>query len=279
MAGCLILVSMHHSVMDGAGAAAMIALWASHCRRVGQDESHEAFARSQAPLGGMAWTRDAFDRSHLMVAEGDGSADANPDYIVLPPSMAGLGFQGRSQSLERCIFYISPGALQRLKALAAPVNSSRSVANQKWVSTNDALSAFMWKAVVAARMPNVEKDQARPSKWSRRLARPVDYIRQLLGYSKLGGVKDDDRMSTHTMAVDCRVFMGDKLPKVYFGNLALLSTAQVPLTTLLSPEPSTLPDLALEIRKKVGQMSAQNIKNSTAFVNAVRDLSGLMGRF
>ena len=50
------------------------------------------------------------------------------------------------------VFYLSPEALKTLKADASPDNATE-LSDQTWISTNDAVSALLWRTVMAVQSP------------------------------------------------------------------------------------------------------------------------------
>ncbi|KAJ5321909.1 uncharacterized protein N7506_011039 [Penicillium brevicompactum] len=59
---------------------------------------------------------------------------------------------GTSFYLWTKVFYLSPEALKTLKADASP-DSATELSDQKWISTNDAVSALLWRTVMAVQSP------------------------------------------------------------------------------------------------------------------------------
>ncbi|KAK1965883.1 hypothetical protein LY78DRAFT_657873 [Colletotrichum sublineola] len=63
----------------------------------------------------------------------------------MPPKILSEDHRGQ-------IFYFSPESLARLKSEASPTNATEPT-EQKWITTNDALSALLWRTVMAVQSP------------------------------------------------------------------------------------------------------------------------------
>ncbi|PIG85466.1 hypothetical protein AARAC_007094 [Aspergillus arachidicola] len=94
------------------------------------------------------------DQERVMRSSGrnPGLLENHPEYTLLPftPSSATPKMMAQSHSAQ--VFYFSPESLQELKAEASPVHASVP-SDQKWISTNDALSALLWRTVMKVQWP------------------------------------------------------------------------------------------------------------------------------
>ncbi|KAF7175196.1 hypothetical protein CNMCM7691_006600 [Aspergillus felis] len=76
----------------------------------------------------------------------------HPEWTILPFTPTSPPPKMMSPNHRGQIFYFSKDSLKALKAEASPANATESH-DQQWVSTNDALSALLWRTVMAAQIP------------------------------------------------------------------------------------------------------------------------------
>jgi methylglutaconyl-CoA hydratase len=118
--GLLLVISIHHSVMDGYGITKVIEALAHNCRVA--DDSKSSFE----PV--------TYDRSQLSNCEGEGDITKLQAYSVVgTPALRSV-----SKNVITTSFRLFMPALKSLKAAASPANG--------WVTTHDALNALCWRA-------------------------------------------------------------------------------------------------------------------------------------
>ncbi|KAJ6189971.1 hypothetical protein N7519_004879 [Penicillium mononematosum] len=120
-------------------------IWAEECRRA---QGLEILDPIQLPE--VIWQ----DREQVTKPSGynAGKPEDHPEYSLLPftpqgapPKMTSLNHRGQ-------VFYFSPESLAALKAEASPANATEPT-DQKWISTNDAFAALLWRTVIAVQSP------------------------------------------------------------------------------------------------------------------------------
>lgn len=120
-------------------------VWAEECRRAQGLPIDDPYDIDPAMVS---------DRQLLMEPTGkrEGKHEDHPEYHILesgpktvPPKMLSSDYRGQ-------IFYFSPAALKALKAEAAPANAKDAL-GVSWISTNDALSALLWRTLLAVQHP------------------------------------------------------------------------------------------------------------------------------
>ncbi|PYI16551.1 hypothetical protein BO99DRAFT_483749 [Aspergillus violaceofuscus CBS 115571] len=134
-----------HMAGDGNSFSTWTAIWAEECRRAQGLEIMAPFQLLDA-----VWK----DRERVTKPSGRnaGELENHPEYTLLhftppgaPPKMTSLNHRGQ-------VFYFSPDSLAALKVEASPGNATEP-SDQKWISTNDALSALLWRTVMAVQSP------------------------------------------------------------------------------------------------------------------------------
>ncbi|RDW66612.1 hypothetical protein BP5796_09361 [Coleophoma crateriformis] len=94
------------------------------------------------------------DRELLMKPSGRnaGHLKDHSEYTLLSFTPTGAPLKMASKNHRGQVFYFSPEMLQALKKEAWP-DKARASTTQKWISTNDALSALLWRTVMAVHFP------------------------------------------------------------------------------------------------------------------------------
>ncbi|EYE90632.1 uncharacterized protein EURHEDRAFT_417297 [Aspergillus ruber CBS 135680] len=142
--GLILTWCILHMVGDGTSFYTWTKVWASKCRSALQ-ESFEPIHLDDA-----IWR----DRDRMMMPSGRnfGFLKTHPEYTLLPFTPAGAPPRMLSPHHRGQVFYFSPAALKALKAEASPAHATVP-SHQPWVSTNDALSALLWRTVMAVQSP------------------------------------------------------------------------------------------------------------------------------
>lgn len=200
--GLLLVVNGLHSCMDMAGQAEMIRLLAKACRG-------EPFTTEELSTGNMS-RRDILlplldvSDEELLRETGDGAVAVQPeepaaslaedkDDQVVTPSAAEAADRAETQrwppqASVRWYTFTFPGpALQALKAAASatmPSTPEEEEENQvPFISTDDALSALLWKSITRSRLSRLPSPSPSPSSESTTttLTRTVDARRNVPG--------------------------------------------------------------------------------------------------
>lgn len=93
---------------------------------------------------------EAFDTSHLskVALKEEKTIEDHPELILLPETPTALP-PALTLTLKTQIFYFSPASISALKELASPKNSTRHQNKYSSVSANAAISALVWRSVMA----------------------------------------------------------------------------------------------------------------------------------
>ena len=229
--GMLLGLCIHHLAMDGAGIRTVLRVLAKNCSNFREQTGHTP-SKVQVPA-------ELFDRTPLTHGSGSGLISDHPEYVVLP----GLPIEPPTcflKTTQSAIFYFSRPTLAALKAAASPQNCTRSPPpDVKWISTNDAINALVWRSVMAA--------------------------------SYAANRISADALTSLSLAVDGRARSDPPLPPDWLGNATMYSRADSPLSTLLAP--NNLADLAVTVRKSVAKVDSAHIKNVIQLLTSLLDIS------
>ncbi|PLB40383.1 transferase family-domain-containing protein [Aspergillus candidus] len=143
--GLILTWCIMHLVGDGTSFYTWTKIWAEECRRAQGIPIHEL-----ADLPPAIWT----DRELVMKPSGrnTGLPENHPEYTILPFTPPGAPPKMLSPNHCAQVFYFSPQALVALKAEASPAHATQP-SDQEWISTNDALSALLWRTVMNVQSP------------------------------------------------------------------------------------------------------------------------------
>lgn len=141
------------------------------------------------------------------------------------------------------VFYFSPAALDALKAEASPPNATE-LSDQKWISTNDALSALLWRTVMAVQSP-------------------LDSLRS-----------GDDPVSVFNIAIDGRLRTDPPVHPETQGCFLEYIAVSAPIRKILGS--LSLADLAIMIRKQILRADGQFTDDVAALVEKLEDVDRLV---
>lgn len=203
--GLVIGVALHHMLVDARGLDKLLARWAAHTRSIIDP------ARYPLPSPIQIGNLDPAVLDVAVPVTGEKTVDyrrqalASLKYAPNAPPTSDIP----PSAMEQHIWHISASKLAALKASAAPLAGDDT---QQWVSTNDCVTALMWRAVTRARL--AKHGIASPEKDTRNLAleNSLD-VRKAFRATKSDGIPDD-----------------------YVGNVVMFSKATMPLCKLVAPE-------------------------------------------
>ncbi|KAH7015896.1 hypothetical protein EDB80DRAFT_774203 [Ilyonectria destructans] len=111
-------------------------------------------ARDQQALSACPRHDGMGDKVLIMNPSGNNSGlpEDHPEYMCFPFMPKGAPPKMMSPDHRGQVFYFSPESLKALKAETSQGNASRP-SDQSWISTNDALSALLWRTVMAVQDP------------------------------------------------------------------------------------------------------------------------------
>ncbi|KKY37707.1 putative transferase family protein [Diaporthe ampelina] len=208
--GLVIGAVFHHLLVDAKGLDAVMARWAAHTRSLRTGTSPPPFKHSDLNTPRLnSVTPDTFGESNQPVPSLKYAPNAPPTSDISASAMA------------QHIWHIPASKLAALKASAAP-----RAPGDAWVSTNDCITALMWRAVVRSRLAthNIADPEADP--------RPVALENSL----------------------DVRASIPGGVSAAYPGNVVMFSKAVMPLSELVRH--STFRAVAVCVRETVEKYRA-----------------------
>lgn len=222
-----------HMVGDSTSFYTWTKIWAEGCR----------LAQGLEPLDPVELPALCEDRERVMKPSGrnSGTLEDHPEYTLLPftpteapPKMISLNHRGQ-------IFYFSPESLAALKADASPMYATEP-SDQKWISTNDALSALLWRTVMTVQ-------------W------PLETL-------------DGDPVSTFNIAIDGRLRTDPKVHPNTLGCFLEYVAIQAPIRRMLTT--LNIADLATLIRKSILKANGQFTDDVVTLIEKVEDVDRLL---
>jgi hypothetical protein len=222
-----------HMVGDGTSFYTWTKIWAEGCRRAQGLAIPDPIQLPEA-----IWK----DRDQVTQPSGKnaGKIEDHPEYTLLPFTPPGA--PPKMLSTKHCgqIFYFSPESLEALKAEASPANATEP-SDQKWISTNDALSALLWRTVMAVQSP----------------------LETLEG----------DPLSVFNIAIDGRQRTDPKVHPDTLGCFLEYVAVSAPIRKMLST--LHIADLASLIRKAILRADDQFTDDVVALVDRLEDVDRL----
>lgn len=235
--GVLIGWCIFHMVGDATTYLVWTKIWAEECRRCQGILVASPLMIEDAMIS---------DRRRVSKPSGHnkGRAEDHPEYTILPFTPPGPSPAMLSSTFRGQIFYFSPSSLQALKAKASPVNTTKPT-EQKWISTNDAFSALMWRTAIAVQSP-------------------------------IKDLKDgEDPVSVFGIAVDGRKRMEPPVHPETLGCFLQYVAVSAPVRQILGS--MSLADLAVLIRKEMLlRLSNQFTDDVVTLVDHLEDVTRLV---
>ncbi|KAJ5317877.1 Transferase [Penicillium antarcticum] len=222
-----------HMVGDGTSFYTWTKIWAEGCRRSQGLHIPDPIQFSEA-----IWK----DRDQVTRPSGRnaGNIEDHPEYTLLPFTPPGAPPKMLSTKHRGQIFYFSPESLQALKAEASPSNTMEET-GQMWISTNDALSALLWRTVMAVQSP-------------------LDTL-------------EGDPVSVFNVAIDGRQRTDPKVHPDTLGCFLEYVAVSAPIRKMLST--LHLADLAILIRKAILRADDQFTDDVVSLVDQLEDVDRL----
>ncbi|OQE31413.1 hypothetical protein PENSTE_c001G01221 [Penicillium steckii] len=219
-----------HMAGDGTSFHTWTKVWAEECRQAQGLHISEPIELAEAVCK---------DRERVMRSSGrnKGNIEDHPAWTVLPFTPPGAPPKMVSPNHRGQVFYFSPESLEALKAEASPRNTSEP-SDQKWISTNDALSALIWRTVMAVQSP----------------------IEELEG----------DPVSIFNIAIDGRLRTSPPMHPETLGCFLEYVAVSAPIRQILSS--LSLADLAVRIRKAILRADDQFTDDVVSIVEKLEDV-------
>lgn len=232
--GLILTWCIFHMFGDGASFYTWAKVWAEECRRAQGLEIAEPVQLPEAIFN---------DRERVMKPSGrnSGSLDNHPEYTLLPFTPPGAPPKMLSSDHRGQIFYFSPAALTSLKAEASPVNATEP-SDQQWISTNDALSALLWRTVMVVQSP-------------------------------LDSLKGDP-VSVFNIAIDGRQRTDPPVHPSTLGCFLEYIAVSAPIRKILGS--ASLADLAILIRKAIQRADNQFTDDVITLIDKLEDVDRLV---
>ncbi|CAG7944375.1 unnamed protein product [Penicillium salamii] len=232
--GLILTWNIFHMVGDGTSFCTWMKVWAEGCRRAQALDIPDPIQ-----LHPDIWN----DREQLMKPSGKnhGRLEDHPEYTLLPFTPTGAPPKMLSPHHRGQVFRFSPESLKALKADASPANASEP-SDQEWISTNDAVSALIWRTVMAVQSPM-----------------------ELL---------EGDPVSNFGISINGRQRMSPKIHPDTSGCFLGFVPVIAPVRDIVSH--SSLADLAILIRKAVLRADDQFGDDVVTLVDSVDDVSKLV---
>lgn len=208
--GLVIGAVFHHLLIDAKGLDAVMAHWAAQTRSLRQGTCPPPFNPSDLKISPLNSVKaDTFDRTKQPIPSLKYAPNSPPTSDVPPSAMA------------QHIWHISASKLAALKASAAP-----KAPGEAWVSTNDCITALMWRAITRSRLAT-------------------------------HGITDptsDSRPVALENSLDVRKSIPGGVPKAYAGNVVMFSKTLMPLNQLVHRD--TFRAVAVCVRETIDKYRA-----------------------
>lgn len=274
--GVVVCFSALHLGLDMTGLGEVVGMIGRACRgeSVNEEEEEEAAGDVRMKKDGerneKSKQSESEKKDDILKQEGkvkgendDEDAPSIPDWksliIKKPPTSTPLSTSEVASPSTRATWkyiHFSASNLAKLKSLASPTPSSTSSKQTPWVSTNDALTAFLWHRILLARLPRLPLSAS--------------------------------QTTTLTRALNARRYLSPPRPKKGIEHCVSCTYTTFPLsqfTTSPSPTPSSsnsedlkeiLPPLALSLRTSIKtQANTPSLNHLTNILTSTKDKSTL----
>lgn len=232
--GLLLGLSAWHGALDGTAITTIMGLWAQICSTIKLPQKKS--------LAFHTLIADAFDKARLSKSSLNqgGTIDSHPEFLLLPETPTSLP-PGLTQTLKTQIFYLSPASISALKELASPKHSANTQSGHTWISTNTAISALIWKSIMAA-----------------------TYAHQL---------PVTDAVCRFTSPLDARKRMDPPLSPILVASAWCFQDSSLLIKTLLE---ASLADVGLIVRENIDRIDAKYIDSLIRMIDKTQNPSLLL---
>ncbi|KAJ0119643.1 trichothecene 3-o-acetyltransferase [Diaporthe amygdali] len=223
--GVFLVFQGNHHAMDMNGMAHMMRLFSKALRS-------EPFSEAEITHG---------NRERLTAIKLLGPDDQKADVsmmMVQPAPPANHGASAAAPNVQWVYLHLDGPKLAELKAAA--LKSGAGEGSQQWISTDDALSAFIFQRITAARMKRMDKKEPQ---------------------------------ITFCRAVNGRRFLDPPLPKEYMGHMVHCTFATVPLDSTVAT--SDVGALARQIRADILSIKSNDIESIATALHELDDKNAL----
>ena len=248
--GCFVSASSSHAYVDAWGFVVIMNAWAEECRAL--QTGFEIPSKANIPHAGI-----------LPPALSRRASRVRYDHLKQnPQSWKLLGLDWRSLDEETgpvvpyalkpvintSIFSLTPDKLNDLAESGIPGEDEFGDQDPIWVSPNDALIAFLWRAILKARAPS----------W-------IDGPHR--------------RISMASVAINGRRVLYPAVPMSYVGNVVFCCLTEMPIEQLIAPK-TKLATIALELRRSIEKsLDAELLRDTVDLASCIPDVRRLGNAF
>ncbi|KAG9700637.1 hypothetical protein KCU95_g605, partial [Aureobasidium melanogenum] len=221
--GLILALNIHHSPFDAQGINEVLRVWSQNCRHQQDGDVPEC---SSLPVE--QFERSAHNASHRPTAQ-SGRPEHHPELIIASDPIV-FGETAMKETHKSRVYRVSPKALAQLK------NDCTEPGEKKdWISTNDAVTALIWRSVIRAQV-NLEH-------------------------------YPEDELSHHIVNVDLRLRSSPALSKSYPGGPMNYARAGMKLKDAY--QSSDLALLARLIRGEVDKRTPQYVDSLITLIDNI----------
>ncbi|KAH8887960.1 putative enoyl-CoA hydratase/isomerase family protein [Thozetella sp. PMI_491] len=215
--GLLLVVSIVHIAADGRGVTQVIDIFAKELRKAQSGESRFPLEQRE----------DVYHSDRTALITGNGVHGAIENHAAWSSSASNAHPKIRDVDNFCQTFRISAKDVLELKRVAtAPPCGS-----EAWISTNDAISAFIWRSIMLARYR--------------------------------AGILAGGAITHLAQPIDCRALL--RLPDPYFGNAIYVTKTSMPLA-LLADGQSGIAEASRVMRADINSMTAEKFRDLVGYV-------------
>ncbi|CAN8106521.1 unnamed protein product [Discula destructiva] len=221
--GLLLVVSVIHIAADGRGVMEIINIFAEQLRKAQKQlEPGESF------LPFLETRRAKYRSDRTALVSGNGVAGDLEQHTAWTSSMPNVPSQTEPVKTTYQMFRLGARALVDLKAFA----SSAARSAEDWISTNDVVSALIWRSIMIARY-------------------------------RAGYLTGPDTETYAAQMHDCRTHL--KIPEPFFGNVLYMTKACIPIRELLDPPQRSLALAARALRADIRSVTADKFRDLVGY--------------
>ncbi|KAJ5608147.1 hypothetical protein N7537_004766 [Penicillium hordei] len=214
--GLLLVVSIIHNAADGRGVTEVIKIFANELNKAQSGETH--YPLEPRP--------DVYCTNRTKLVSGHGVPGAIENHAAWTSDPANAHAQIHNVENSCRTFRISVKALSDLRESLSAIARGP----DEWFSTNDAISAFIWRSIMLAR--------------------------------HRAGILNGDAETYVAQPVDCRAHL--EIPMPYFGNVIYMTKSSVPLSDLADFE-SGLGAAARALRAAIKAVTAEKFRDLVGY--------------
>ncbi|OPB44505.1 enoyl-CoA hydratase/isomerase family protein [Trichoderma guizhouense] len=214
--GLLLVVSIVHIAADGRGVTQVINIFANQLVKAQSGEL--GFPLKQR--------EDIYQSDRTVLVTGNGAQGAIENHAAWTSEPMSAHLQIRDVETSCRTFRISAKALVELKRVA----SAPSHGPDAWISTNDAITGFIWRSIMVAR--------------------------------HRAGILADGATTHLAQPIDCRTLL--RLPDPYFGNVLYVTKTSTPLA-VIADDQRGIAEASFMVRSEISSMTGEKFRDLLAY--------------